>query len=297
MGRIFHLIAVGFLLCSVLTYPYLCNLIYITNMPLTKLFHQKPYKLGLALSGGGIKGLCHAGVLKGLEEFSLKPDIISGVSAGSIVGALYSDGYSPDEIGRLFEDISFRQWTQLRIPSGGLFRIDPFIDFLKSTLRTKRLEDLPIPLRIVATDLDHGRSVTFTSGNLVDCIAASCSVPVLFTPHNIDGCNYVDGGVFKNFPVSTIRDDCEYVIGVNASPLVADKYKLNVLNVALRSYHFMFKANIIHDKELCDILIEPTDMGNFDTFDVEKSHEIFELGYNTTKAIITKRMAENTLPV
>ena len=85
-------------------------------MDLETLFKKKPYKIGIALSGGGIKGLCHAGVLKALEEHAIKPDIISGVSAGSVVGALYADGYSPDEIAALFEDISFRQMTKLRIP-------------------------------------------------------------------------------------------------------------------------------------------------------------------------------------
>lgn len=261
-------------------------------MTVNKLIQQKPHKLGIALSGGGIKGLCHAGVLKGLDELGLKPEVLSGVSAGSIVGALYADGYTPDEIKELFDDVSFREWTQIRIPAGGFFRIDPFVKFLKSTLRAKRIEDLKIPLRIVATDLDHGRSVTFTSGNLVECVAASCSVPVLFTPRNIDGVNYVDGGVFKNFPVSTIRNECEYLIGVNASPLVADQYKMSIMNVAMRCYHFMFKANIIHDKELCDLLIEPPDMGDYDTFEVEKSQEIFELGYNEAKIIVAQKLRE-----
>lgn len=263
-------------------------------MPLSKLLHRKPYQYGLALSGGGIKGLCHAGVLKGLEQIGFKPNVLSGVSAGSVVGALYADGYSPDEIAEMFENMSFRQMTSIQSPtSGGFFKVTPFMKFLEAHLRTKRLEDLPIPLRIVATDLDHGKSVVFTSGNLIDCIAASCSVPVLFTPHNIDGCNYVDGGVFKNFPVSTIREECDYLIGVNASPLVADEYQMNALSVAMRAYHFMFKANIMHDKELCDLLIEPTDMGDFDTFDVDKSREIFELGYEEARKIIEQRLAES----
>lgn len=255
-------------------------------MGIFELFRTKPYKIGIALSGGGIKGLCHAGVLKALEEHGVKPDIISGVSAGAIVGALYADGYSPDEIAKLFEDISFRQMTSISIPEGGLFKIDAFEKFMRKTLRAKKFEDLNIPLRIVATNLDAGVSEVFDSGNLIDAVVASCSVPVLFMPKRINGVHYVDGGVFKNFPVSTIRDDCERVIGINASPLVADEYKLSIKNVAARTYHFMFKANIIHDKELCDLLIEPVDMGNYDTFEVEKGREIFELGYQSSKIIL-----------
>lgn len=259
-------------------------------MGILDVFKNKPYKIGIALSGGGIKGLCHAGVLKALEEQGIKPDIISGVSAGAVVGALYADGYSPDEIARLFEDISFRQMTKFRIPDGGLFRIDAFENFIFKNMRAKTFEELKIPLRIVATNLDQGQSIVFSKGNLIDPIVASCSVPVLFTPKKINGTYYVDGGVLKNFPVSTIRDDCDKVIGINASPLVADEYKLSLMNVASRTYHFMFKANILHDKELCDLLIEPVDMGNYDTFEVDKGREIFELGYQSTKQLLESRM-------
>ncbi len=259
-------------------------------MNLVNLFDKKPYKVGIALSGGGIKGLCHAGVLKALEEMGIKPDIISGVSAGAVVGALYADGYSPDEIAAFFEDISFRRMTKIQIPDGGFFRIDFFQKFITRKLRAKTFEDLQIPLRIVATDLDKGKSVVFSSGKLIDPIVASCSIPVLFSPKIIDGVHYVDGGVLKNFPVSTIRNDCDKVIGVNASPMVADEYKVSILNVAARSYNFMFKANIIHDKELCDLLIEPVDMANYDTFDVNKGREIFELGYQSTRQMLVSKL-------
>ncbi|MDR3653860.1 MAG: patatin-like phospholipase family protein [Paludibacter sp.] len=259
-------------------------------MNLTSLFNKKPYEIGIALSGGGVKGLCHAGVLKALEEQGIVPDIISGVSAGSLVGALYADGYSPDEIAVLFEDINFRNMTKIRIPDGGFFKTDIFQKFLDEKLRAKTFGELNIPLRVVATNLDQGQSVVFSSGNLIDPIVASCTFPVLFSPKLIDGVHYVDGGVLKNFPVSTIRNDCEKVIGVNASPIVADKYKQSIINVATRSYHFMFKANMLYDKELCDLLIEPVDMGNYDTFDVDKGREIFDLGYRTTKQLLVNKL-------
>ncbi len=163
-------------------------------------------------------------------------------------------------------------------------------ELLDRNLRATTFEDLKIPLRVVATDLDKGRSVVFSSGELLKPVIASCSVPVLFSPQIIDGTHYVDGGVLKNFPVSTIRNDCERVIGINASPMVADEFKPTIMNVASRSYHFMFKANILHDKELCDLLIEPVDMGNYDTFDIDKGREIFELGYKSTRQLLESKM-------
>ncbi len=261
-----------------------------STMDIPTIFDSKPYKIGIALSGGGIKGLCHAGVLKALEEQGIKPNIISGVSSGAVVGALYADGYSPDEIAHLFEDLSFRKLTKIQIPDGGFFKIDSFEKFLTKNLRARTFEELRIPLRIVATDLDKGRSVTFSTGNLIDPILASCSIPVLFSPKVIDGVHYVDGGVLKNFPVTTIRNDCERVIGINASPLVADEYKLSILNVATRSYSFMFKANIFYDKEICDLLIEPIDMGNYETFDIDKGREIYELGYKSTRQMLENKL-------
>ena len=97
----------------------------------------------------------------------------------------------------------------------------------------------------------------------------------------------VDGGVLKNFPATTLRPLCDTLIGINASPMVAEDYKPGLVSVALRSYHFMMKANILHDKEVCDLLVEPVDMGNYDTFDVGKGREIFEVGYASTKALLT----------
>jgi NTE family protein len=264
---------------------------------LMNILGEKPYKIGIALSGGGIKGLCHAGVLKALEEYDIRPDILSGVSAGAVVGALYADGYSPDEIAELFEDISFRHMTQIHIPDGGFFRIDAFEQFLTKQMRAKTFEELKIPLRIVATNLDKGQSVVFSSGSLIPSVVASCSIPVLFSPKIINGVHYVDGGVLKNFPVSTIRKDCVKVIGINASPLITEEFKPSILNVASRAYNFMFKANTFYDRELCDLLIEPVNMANYDTFDVDKGREIFDLGYKSTLELlqtkIDTKMVEN----
>lgn len=102
--------------------------------------------------------------MKSIEKQGIKPDILSSVSAGAIVGALYADGYTPDEIAYLFEDISFRHMTKIRIPDGGFFKTDIFQDFLSKKLQSKTFEELSIPLRGVATDLDKGQSTTFSSG-------------------------------------------------------------------------------------------------------------------------------------
>lgn len=259
----------------------------------------KPYKIGLALSGGGAKGFAHLGVFKLLEESGLKPDIISGTSAGSLMGVLFADGYSADEIKNMFIGREFSEFAQLQIPKSGLFNYDRFQEFLKRHLRSKRIEDLPIPTVIVATDLDRGCSHEFRSGPIVEAVTASCCMPIVFSPVLINGVHYVDGGLFRNFPVSTIRDECEYVIGVNVSPLIPQRYKQALLHIAERTYHYVFKANAIEDRELCDILIEAKEVGLYKTFDLENINLISEIGYEAAvkafQKVIQEKKHENLI--
>jgi len=168
--------------------------------------------------------------------------------------------------------------TSWALTINGFFKLDDFKDFLNTNLKHKRLEDMEIPLVITATDLDHGKSVQFRKGNIAELVAASCCMPVMFAPVNIDGINYVDGGVLKNLPVSTIRKECEKVIAINVSPLIAGKYKMNIVNIALRSYHFMFRANTFPDRENSDLLIEPYGLKGYSNRELEKAEEIFKQG-------------------
>lgn len=243
---------------------------------------NKKYKIGLALSGGGIRGLAHAGALQALEELNIKPEIISGVSAGAIVAALYADGYSPLEIRKMFLRIDVRKMTSFHIPNGGLFGMENFEKFISEKLRAKTFAELKLPLKILATDFDKGEIHTFTKGNLLEAILASSSIPILFTPRRIRNTNYVDGGLLQNFPVSTIKKDCQLVIGINVSPLSPTQYSMHIKDIAERTFHFMMRSNTLMDKEKCDHYIEPLDVHHFGMFEVDKSAEIYKLGYEST---------------
>ena len=179
-----------------------------------------------------------------------------------------------------------------RFPKVGLFELGEFIDFLKSNLKSKKLEELQIPLIITATDLDHGRLVHFHKGDIAERVAASCCMPVLFAPVNIDGTHYVDGGLLMNLPVSTLRRICEKVIAVNVSPLMATKYKMNIVSIALRSYNFMFRSNSFPEREKADLLIEPYNLEGYSNTELEKAEEIFMQGYNTTNDILERLLID-----
>jgi predicted acylesterase/phospholipase RssA/glycosidase len=253
---------------------------------------KRKYRLGLALSGGGAKGFAHIGAFRLLEECRLKPDIIAGTSAGAVAGALFADGYEAAKICEIFTGRDFSEFARLKIPKDGLLDMDRFRKFLQRHLRAKVFEDLKIPLAVVATDLDNGRSHAFRSGPIVDAVVASCSIPVIFSPVEINGVHYVDGGLFRNFPVSTIREECEWVIGVNVSPLIPHKYKQTILGVAERSYHYLFRSNTVEDRRKCDILIETEDIGGYKTFDLDNVGVIAEVGYEASVKAFRKAMRE-----
>ena len=214
-----------------------------------------PYNIGLALSGGGAKGFAHLGALQALDEKGIKPDIIAGTSAGAVVGAFYAAGFKPKEI----------------LKKEALLKYDGFIEFMEKNLPVKRFEELNIPFCAVASDFDKGESKVFTEGELVPRVMASCTIPIVFKPMMIDGVRYVDGGLFKNFPVTPIRDLCRKVIGVNVCPKHPEEYEdnINILRVALRSYLFLFKQNAVEDSELCDLLLEVDSIDEYNIFNLK----------------------------
>lgn len=239
----------------------------------------RPYRLGVALSGGGARGFAHAGALMAIEEAGLRPDIISGVSAGSVVAVLYAAGKKPIEIAGIFGDQSFRDFAEFKLGSGGLFAIKRFEKFILSHLGgISKLEELPIPTYVGVTDFDNGRPAEFHDGPIGPRLTASCSIPIVFTPVKIDGVSYVDGGVLRNMPAWIIRDKCDFLIGVNVSPL--RKYDTSsIVGVALRTYNLMAKANQAQDMEMCDIAVEVTEISNYKVFDLRHIQKVFVSGY------------------
>lgn len=248
------------------------------------------YKLGIALSGGGAKGFAHLGVLEALNEKGLYPEVISGTSAGAFAGVLYADGYTPKEIISFFQKKVFREFAEFAIPHGGFFKSEGFRSFLKKHLRSKSFEDLKIPLHVVATDIEHGDSHVFSTGTLIPSVIASCSVPIIFRPVEINEHYYVDGGLFKNFPVSTIRKECKKIIGVNVSPLMKSEYKSSIKYIAERSFHYMSVSNTLLDRNLCDYLIESDALFKYSMFDLEHVEEIYQAGYELATEFLEANM-------
>ncbi len=253
---------------------------------------HRPYHIGLALGGGGARGFAHVGVLRAFEERGIKVDILAGTSAGSIVCALYADGYTPHEIMTLFSEMNVRELVDVTLPRNGLLKFDKFVQFLENNLRARNIEELHIPTLITATDFDRGASIIFERGELPIRIAASCSIPIVFPPVIIDGTHYVDGGVMRNLPATPLRNLCDIVIGVNVSPLQREEYTQNLVSIADRAYNFLSSGNVFPDLALCDIVIESQSLSDFNVFDIKEQIQIEEVGYRNAIEVIEKLSPE-----
>jgi len=240
---------------------------------------KQKYKLGLVLSGGGVRGFAHIGALQSMCELGLTPDIISGTSAGALAGVLFADGYTPAEIMALFKGVKFGKLATTAIPLDGFFKTTGLQTFLEKHLRAKTFEELRIPLRVVASDIEKGESVIFESGELIPAVVASCTFPIMFTPIKIGDRYLVDGGLFINLPVSVIRKECEKVIGVNVSFITTMPYSRSMKYVLGRSMHYLMASNVLADRQDCDYLIESEEISRFPLFELDKSEAIYRKGY------------------
>lgn len=246
----------------------------------------KQYNIGLALSGGGVRGFAHIGALRALEDVGIKPDVIAGVSAGSIVASFYAAGMSADEIFDLFGSIDMSKFLQVDITKSGFLKLDKFKRFLETNLPIKNIEELLIPTIIAATDIEQQHEMPFTSGNIAERVVASCSIPLVFRPVKIDGSYCVDGGVLHNLPSFYLRPLCNTVIGVNVSPLKLGPIKLNVRSLAYRTYKLMTMRNVVADKQLCDLLVDIISIQGHSTFDTSAANKIAQKGYFETMKIL-----------
>lgn len=248
-----------------------------------KFRRREPYRIGLAMSGGGARGFAHAGAIKALLECGIRPDLVAGVSAGSVVAVMYAAGLTPEQMLRKFKEAKFRDFVELGMPTDGFFSLDRFREFLRKELAPYRtLEELPVKTVIGVTNLDLGRKVKFDHGQIDEVVAASCSIPIVFKPVHMGSARYVDGGVTANLPAWAIRPLCRYLIGINVSPLVHYPVKNNIMGIALRSYELMAKTNVLGDGERCDMLVNTEEIARYQVFNLKEIDRVFESGYRDT---------------
>jgi NTE family protein len=240
-------------------------------------------KIGVALSGGGARGISHLGVLEALEEYGIHPTYLSGVSAGAIVGALYAAGNKPWEILRFIVKTKIFKFFKPDTSLTGLLRIEATEKLYEQMLKENSFASLNIPLTVSATDIEYGEIVYFSEGELIKPLQASSCVPVLFAPVEINSRYYVDGGVLNNLPVEPLEGKCDYIIGVHSNALPAQFRVTNIKQMIERALHLAINTNIEGRKQKCHFFIEPPKTAFFGVYDVAKAQEIYQVGYEYAK--------------
>lgn len=243
--------------------------------------HPK-YKFGLGLSGGGARGAAHVGVLQAFKEAGLVPEVIAGTSAGAIVGALYASGMSSEAMMDFISSSSLFKAYRPCLPSNGITPFTYLHKKLAELIAEDSFEALNIPLHIATTNLERGEVQMFSEGELFKVVQAAGSIPLVFKPVEINGEWHVDGGAMNNFPVQSIRSDCQLLVGVNIMPTVPVQKKAvkGFFGLSLRAVYLGIAVNSKPGKALCDILIEPDELYHYDIFRFNKTDEIYQIGYD-----------------
>lgn len=181
---------------------------------------RRPPRLGLALGGGAARGFAHVGVILELERNGIRPDLVAGTSAGSLVAALYASGMSVAELERAalaMEESTLTDWT-MPLVGRGLLRGDALERYVRAQIKGRLIERMQMPLGILATDLGSGEGVLFRKGDAAQAVRASSAVPGVFMPVRITGRDYVDGGLVAPVPVAQAKAmGAEVVLAVDIS--------------------------------------------------------------------------------
>jgi NTE family protein len=246
---------------------------------------KKRKTIGIALSGGGARGIAHIGVLKALEEEGLEPEIISGASAGAIVGAFYAAGLKPEQILEVVKQASLFKIFKVGLPVSGLAKLTYLQVVLAEQIASDSFEDLPKKLFISIANLNTGACEIRASGPLFEVVTASSSIPLVFQPVKIDGQLYVDGGLLNNLPVEPVKEHADIAVAVNVMPDMEVEVKdvQNVFNIAQRCFDLAVLANARPNIERCDLLVEPKELHKYNIFQINRYQKIYEIGYAAMK--------------
>ena len=244
---------------------------------------MKNKRIGLALSGGGARGIAHIAFLKVLDELEIKPAVIAGTSIGAIIGTLYASGLTGKEIEDLFCGITIKDMTKmfgLSFKRGrGLLKIERASALLKKILKYGDIEELPIRMKIVATDYRNRKEFVFEKGSINKSLQASCAIPGIIIPVVEEDKILIDGGIVDPLPYELLRRDCDIIIAIDISERApfraAGTAVPNLFELHFSAFQIMQKALIENKlkKSMPDIYIKPS-LGYFNILEFYKAKKI-----------------------
>jgi NTE family protein len=217
-------------------------------------------RVGLVLGGGAVRGAAHLGVLQVFDEAGIRPDLVVGVSAGSVVGGLYCAGLSPVALQQTAREMNWNRLAHLVRPRLGIFDISPIEQLIDDLTGGLTFEQLKIPFAAASVDIICGKIVTFRQGPLGRAVHASCAIPGLFNPVEDGERLLVDGGALDNLPVPIARDmGADYVIAVDLLPLSTTpaEWPKNILEMWSLSVYTIMQRTRNWEGQMADVLIQP----------------------------------------
>ena len=242
-------------------------------------------ELGLVLSGGGVRAIAHIGFLQVLLENNIKPTKVSGTSAGALVCALYAAGYNTEEMLSFFKQTPLLKLSLYALNKPGVMDSEKYISFFKKYFSEDTFESLKIPLTITATNLLNGKLDYFDSGQLIKPLIASCALPPVFSPIEVNGNLYSDGGVLNNFPIEPLKGKCDKIIGSFVNPIEEiDKSEINSsIKLMYRVYHIGLDASNIKKFSGCNYVFSPKNIDKVGVLDTNGIDKAYKIGFEHAK--------------
>ncbi|QZT36599.1 patatin-like phospholipase family protein [Halosquirtibacter xylanolyticus] len=246
--------------------------------------------VGLALSGGGARGVAHMGVIKAFQEAGIPIHAVSGTSMGALVGALLANGFSPEEMLELLDKKHIKGLLHPSMKSHGLIKVGFKTTYLDEIMPYKTFEELKIPLFVSVSNITKGELEVKSQGEYLPYVIASCSIPVVFPAQEIDGQCYVDGGLYDNLPAMSLYDQCDYIVGVHVNFNGEEQIKNSMVQVAERCFQLIIGNNVKKALPHCNAIIEPHELRKYGTFDLKSKLKIFKIGYDYGRRIIKDKI-------
>ena len=241
--------------------------------------------VGIAFGGGGSRGFAHLGVIKALGEKGIHPEVFAGTSSGAIVGALLAEGKSADEIFAMMKQSKITDYININVPHNGFLALDQLREQLDGFLGGASFDQLRRSLFVTVANLLTGEAEYLAAGNVAKAVQASASIPILFSPVEINDQLFVDGGLLDNVPVKPLLGQCEKIIAVDVLPVEKVNAVHGLQETIARTFQMSVGRFVEERQKMCSLIIRLEELAGYNIFDTSRAEEMFEIGYCHVKKL------------
>lgn len=256
---------------------------------------KEAHRIGLVLSGGGVRGMAHIGLIQALLEAGIRPSQVAGTSVGALVGALYAAGVPVEGMLAFFRETPLFKYNYFTINKPGLMDTERYFDVFKAYFPEDTFEALEIPLHVTTTNLLKGRLEIFSSGPLIRPLLASAAIPPVFSPVRIGKDLYGDGGIMNNFPSEPLQESSDFIIGSNVSMIreIPEQQLRTSLQLTNRTTALMIYSLSRDKLRECDLLFEPKDLDRIGVLDKKGLEQAYQIGYSHARDLVASKLRED----